>query len=49
MLNIKLNNKREEINEDMFESFIDYLQYELNVEHASINIMYENERWSKEF
>lgn len=49
MLNIKLNNKKEEINEDMFESFIDYLQYELNVEHASVNIMYENERWSKEF
>jgi len=48
-LNIKLNNKKEEINEEMFESFIDYLQHELKVEHANVTIMYENEHWNKEF
>ncbi|MGE7090324.1 hypothetical protein ACQKII_02455 [Lysinibacillus sp. NPDC048646] len=35
-LNIELNNKKEEINEEMFQSFIDYLQRELNVEHADV-------------
>jgi len=48
-LNIKLNNKKEEVNEKMFESFIDYLQRELKVEHAHVTIMYENEQWDKEF
>lgn len=50
-LNVKLNNKKEEINEEMFLSFIDYLQYELKIEHASVNIMYDNdaETWSKDF
>lgn len=49
VLNIGLNNKKEEINEEMFQSFINYLQYELNVEHAHVNIMYDNETWTKEF
>lgn len=50
-LNIRLNNKKEEIDEDMFQSLIDYLQHELNVEHANVHIMYENEseQWNKEF
>lgn len=50
-LNIGLNNKKEEINEEMFLSLIDYLQHELNIEHASVNIMYDNdaETWSKDF
>ena len=48
-LTIKLNNKKEEVNEEMFESFIDYLQHELKVEHAHVTIMYENEHWDKEF
>ncbi|MCZ8540739.1 hypothetical protein [Psychrobacillus psychrodurans] len=54
-LNVGLNNKKEEINEEineeMFLSLIDYLQHELNIEHASVNIMYDNdaETWSKEF
>ncbi|MGN4128208.1 hypothetical protein ACMGD3_24865 [Lysinibacillus sphaericus] len=48
-LTIRLNNKKEEINEEMFQSFIDYLQHELNVEQAHVNIMYDNEIWDKEF
>ncbi|KOS61310.1 hypothetical protein FJQ98_01770 [Lysinibacillus agricola] len=50
-LNIRLNNKKEEINEDMFQSFIDYLQHELNVKHAYVNFLYDNETeaWSTDF
>ena len=50
-LNISLNNKKEEINEEMFYSFIDYLQNELKIEHTDVNIMYDNETkiWDKEF
>ncbi|MEK5207356.1 hypothetical protein [Psychrobacillus sp. FSL H8-0510] len=50
-LNVSLYNKKEEINEEMFLSLIDFLQHELNIEHASVNIMYDNdaETWSKEF
>ncbi len=50
-LNVSLYNKKEEINEEMFISLIDFLQHELNIEHASVNIMYDNdaETWSKEF
>ncbi|MDM5251032.1 MULTISPECIES: hypothetical protein [unclassified Lysinibacillus] len=50
-LNIRLNNKKEEINEEMFQSFIDYLQQELNVEHAYVNFLYDNETeaWSTDF
>ena len=50
-LNIRLNNKKDELNEEMFLSFIDYLQYELNIEHAYVSIMYDNENeiWHKEF
>ena len=50
-LNVSLNNKKEVINEEMFLSLIDYLQHELNIEHASVNIKYDNdaEIWSKEF
>ncbi|EON70686.1 hypothetical protein [Lysinibacillus sphaericus] len=50
-LNISLNNKKKEINEEMFQSFIDYLQHELNVEQAQahVNIMYDNEIRDKEF
>ncbi|MFJ5770169.1 hypothetical protein [Psychrobacillus sp. NPDC093180] len=50
-LNVNLNNKKEEINEEMFLSLIDYLQHELNIEHATVNIMYHNqvESWSEEF
>lgn len=35
----------------MFLSLIDFLQHELNIDHASVNIMYDNdaETWSKEF
>jgi len=33
----------------MFESLIDYLRYELNIEHAKVTIMYENEQWIREF
>ncbi|MGE7689384.1 hypothetical protein ACQKMI_09245 [Lysinibacillus sp. NPDC097214] len=51
VLNIRLTNKKEEINEEVFQSFIDYLQHELKVEHASVNFLYENENegWSTEF
>lgn len=50
-LNIRLNNKNEEINEEMFQTFIDYLQYELNVEHANVSFLYDNEteHWNMEF
>ena len=50
-LNVSLNNKKEEINQEMFLSLIDYLQHELNIEHASVNIKYNNdsEIWSEEF
>ena len=50
-LNIRLNNKKGELNEEMFLSFIDYLQYELKIEHASVSIIYDNgnELWDKEF
>ena len=35
----------------MFQSFIDYLQQELNVEHAYVNFLYDNETeaWSTDF
>lgn len=35
----------------MFLSLIDYLQNELNIKHAHISIMYDNdtEMWVKEF
>jgi|GEM_PF-2193130 len=50
-LNILLNNKKEEINEEMFQTFIDYLQHELNVEHANVSFLYNNEteHWNMEF
>lgn len=50
-LNIRLHNKKDEVDEDMFQSFIDYLQHELNVEHANVHIMYDNEteQWDIEF
>ena len=48
-LNIRLNNKKDELNEEMFLSFIDYLQNELNIEHAAVAIKYDNEIWFKEF
>ncbi len=48
-LNIRLNNKKDELNEEMFLSFIDYLQNELNIEHVSVSIVYDNEIWNKEF
>ena len=50
-LNIGLNNKKDELNEEMFLSFIDYLKYELKIEHAYVSIMYDNgnELWDKEF
>ncbi len=51
VLNISLNNNKEEINEEMFLSFIDYLQNELNIKHARVFITYDNETeiWDKEF
>ena len=50
-LNIGLNNKKDELNEEMFLSFIDYLKYELKIEHAYVSILYDNENeiWHKEF
>lgn len=50
-LNISLNNKKEEVNEEMFQTFIDYLQNELNIKHANVHIRYDNETetWAKEF
>ena len=50
-LTIRLNNKKDELNEEMFLSFIDYLQDELKIEHISVSIMYDNgnELWDKEF
>ncbi len=44
-----LKQQKKEINEEMFQSFIDYLQHELNVEQAHVNIMYDNEIRDKEF
>ncbi|MGE7949073.1 hypothetical protein [Lysinibacillus sp. NPDC093688] len=51
VLNIRLTNKKEEINEEMFQTFIDYLQHELKVEHADVTFLYDNEteHWSREF
>lgn len=51
VLNIVLNNNKEEVNEVMFLSFIDYLQNELNIDHAHVSISYDNETefWNKEF
>ena len=50
-LNFSLNNKKDELNEEIFLSFIDYLQYELEIEHVSVSIRYDNknEIWSKDF
>ena len=50
-LNFSLNNKKDELNEEMFLSFIDYLQDELKIEHVSVSIMYdnENESWHKSY
>ncbi|MFJ7736346.1 hypothetical protein ACIQ2D_08375 [Lysinibacillus sp. NPDC097287] len=50
-LNISLNNKNEEVNEEMFQFFIDYLQNELIIKHAAVHIMYDNETetWAKEY
>lgn len=47
-LNIRLNNKKEEINEEVLKYSINYLQYKLNVERAYVSIMYEDEHWYKE-
>ncbi|KOS68948.1 hypothetical protein AEA09_10585 [Lysinibacillus contaminans] len=44
-----LNNKKEDINEEMLQSFIDYLQDELRVKHANVSILYDNEKWKREF
>ncbi len=35
----------------MFLALIDYLQHELNIEHAHVNIKYDNDNgiWEKEF
>lgn len=50
-LTIRLNNKKEEVNEEMFQSFINSLQHELNVEHANVSFLYNNEteHWNMEF
>ncbi|ARJ38289.1 hypothetical protein SporoP8_04995 [Sporosarcina ureae] len=50
-LNIGLNNNKEEVSEEMFLSFINYLQNELKIEHAHVSIMYdnENELWNKSY
>jgi len=50
-LYIRLYNKKEEINEEMFQTFIDYLQHELNVEHENVTFLYDNvtEHWNMEF
>ena len=50
-LNIGLHNKKDELNEEMFLSFIDYLQNELKIEHAAVSIMYDNgnELWEKSY
>ena len=50
-LNIRLNNAKDELNEEMFLSFIDYLKYELKIEHVFVSIIYDNdnELWHKEF
>ena len=50
-LNFSLNNTKDELNEEMFLSFIDYLKYELKIEHVSVSIMYDNENevWHKSY
>jgi len=50
-LNFSLNNTKDELNEEMFLSFIDYLKYELKIERLSVSIRYDNdnELWHKEF
>lgn len=50
-LNFSLNNTKDELNEEMFLSFIDYLKYELKIERLSVSIRYDNdnELWNKEF
>lgn len=50
-LNFSLNNTKDELNEEMFLSFIDYLKYELKLEHVSVSISYDNknEWWHKKF
>ena len=50
-LNFSLNNTKDELNEEMFLSFIDYLQYELKIEHVSVSIRYDNknELWHKSY
>lgn len=50
-LNIGLNNNKEELSEEMFLSFINYLQNELKIEHAYVSIMYDNgkELWDKSY
>lgn len=50
-LNISLNNNKEEVTDEMFLSLIDYLQNELNIKHAHVSIMYDNdtEFWDKKF
>lgn len=46
---LHLNNKKEDVNEEMFQSFIDYLQVELHVKHANVSILYDNQKWIREF
>ena len=50
-LTIRLNNKKDELNEEMFLSFVDYLKYELKIEHAYVSILYDNENeiWHKNY
>ena len=50
-LNIGLNNNKEEVSEEMFLSFINYLQNELKIEHAYVSIQYDNgnELWDKSY
>lgn len=50
-LNIDINKKKEEVNEEMFLSFIEYLQKELKIEHVYVSIMYDNrnEIWNKDY
>lgn len=50
-LNIGLNNNKEELSEEMFLSFINYLQNQLKIEHAYVSIMYDNgkELWDKSY
>ncbi|WOV84382.1 hypothetical protein PGH26_00090 [Sporosarcina jeotgali] len=50
-LNIGLNNNKEELSEEMFLSFINYLQNELKIEHAYVSIQYDNgnELWDTSY